>query len=174
MHQPHPWRGFREWKRHSIVLLVAGLVYIVLGVSYIVIPLIPSNERGMHLALVWAPIWFWGSLFVLAGCLAILSSRWPPVSETWGYTVLTGLSCGWAAVYAAGLVFFNAPHTNLRGVLSFGLLGFLWWGISGLLNPGDNESLVAKNVALKHEVANLRAQNDALHQRMQGLTRQER
>jgi len=171
MHAPHPWRGLREWKRHSIVLMVAGLVYIVLGVSYAFVHLQPAQRRGLHLALEWFPIQAWGGTFVFAGLLSILSSRWPPISETWGYTVLTGLSCGWAAIYAAGLIFFNTDAVNIRAVMSFGLLGFLWWGISGLDNPGNNEALVAKNSALKHENQALNIEIEALHRQLQGLSR---
>lgn len=65
----------------------------------------------------------------------MMSTRWPPLAETWGYMVLTGLSSGWAATYLTGVIFFHAPATNLGQVFVWGCLGFMWWAISGLPNP---------------------------------------
>jgi hypothetical protein len=74
---------------------------------------------------------------MIAGALAILSSRWPPISKTWGYMVLTGLSAGWAAFFALSVICGPSPVANLSNTLSWGLIAFLWWAISGLLNPND-------------------------------------
>lgn len=162
----HPWRDIRPWKRHSLALLVAGGVYIVLGFAYISTGLTPESAAGLHLALEWTTIDTWGYIFVLAGIMAVVSSRWPPISETWGYTVLTTLSVGWSMFYLAGIVFFEAPAVNWRGVITFGLLGFLWWVIAGLQNPGDLEALVAKCEACQKE-------NDALLARIAELDQRE-
>jgi hypothetical protein len=149
----HPWRAVRPWKRHSLALLTGGMLYVVLGLSYILVPLTPQNKGGLHIALEWASIDFWGSVFVFCGILAIISSRWPPISETWGYTVLTALSAGWSVTYMIGIWFYDASLVNWRGVITFGILGFMWWVISGLQNPGEIEALVAKAEALKRENA---------------------
>lgn len=135
MHTPHPWRGIRDFQRHSLVLVVAGFVFLAIGVSFIISDPTPSRIVALHYALQWWSFETWGSIFVLAGALAIVSARWPPVSETWGYTVLTGLSAGWAAFYLAGVLFYHAPLQNLSGFMSWGLIAFMWWAISGLINP---------------------------------------
>jgi len=57
----------------------------------------------MRLHFTIAPLEFWGLVFFLVGLCSILSSRWPPASVTWGYTAMTGLSAGWAALYALAL-----------------------------------------------------------------------
>lgn len=131
----HPWKGIRPWKRHSLVLLVAGLVYILIGISYAFTDPTPSRLVALEFALHWCSFQVWGGVFILSGILSIVSSRWPPVSETWGYTVLTGLSAGWAGFYAVGVIFGDANVSNLSGTLSWGLLAFMWWAISGLVNP---------------------------------------
>lgn len=133
----HPWKAVRPWKRHSLVLMVAGAVYILVGVSYITTVPTRSREVALKIALDWMPIQGWGIIFIFAGVLGIISSRWPPISETWGYTVLTGLSAGWATFYLVGVLFEGAPATNLSAVLSWGVIAFLWWAISGLINPED-------------------------------------
>ncbi|MBA2952103.1 hypothetical protein GON03_18990 [Nocardioides sp. MAH-18] len=125
----------RPWQRHSLVLAVAGAVYVCIGLSYIFSEATPSREASLQLAISWMPLPAWGGVWILVGLLAILSSRWPPASETWGYTTMTGLSAGWAAFYAVGIIM-GAPHQGISGVLAWGLVAFLWWAISGLVNPG--------------------------------------
>lgn len=133
----HPWFDLRPWKRHSLVLMVAGLVFVLVGISYILTEPTPSRLAALSVARSWMSFEAWGCVFIFAGFLAILSSRWPPVSKTWGYMVLTGLSAGWSAFYAMGVIFKDSPPSNLSGTLSWGLIGFMWWAISGLLNPND-------------------------------------
>ena len=128
-------KGLRPFKRHSLVLLVAGLVYSAIGVSYILAEPTSSRQSALTVALDWMPISGWGSLFIFTGSLSIISSRWPPVSETWGYTALTGLSAAWSAFYLTGVVFQNSSISNLSGALSWGMIAFMWWAISGLKNP---------------------------------------
>lgn len=135
MQPTHPWRGIRPWKRHSLVLLVAGAVYVFVGLSYIAAEERRSREIALQIALSWWSLETWGFVFMGAGLLAIISSRWPPVSETWGYFVLTGLSAGWSAFYLTGMIFADSPSSNISAFLTWGLIAFLWWAISGLVNP---------------------------------------
>lgn len=132
----------RPFKRHSLVLLVAGIVYIVNGLSLILTEPTRARTKALTIALNWAPLSVWGGVFVGVGLLAVISARWPPVFESWGYMVLTGLAAGWSATYLTGIIFEHSPLANLSGVLVWGLLAFLWWAVSGLLNP-DKEAVVA-------------------------------
>lgn len=127
--------GVRPWSRHSLVLLVAGLVYIAIGVAYFNAVVPPDRAVAIQVGLELTSIRGWGVLFFLSGLCAVVSSRWPPFAEKWGYTVLTGLSAGWAAVYGLSIIFSNSPITNLTTFLLWNLVAFLWWAISGLLNP---------------------------------------
>jgi hypothetical protein len=83
------------------------------------------------------PVDAWGVVWVAVGLCALLSARWPPQSEKWGYTLLAGLSALWAAFYLLGALFMGAGGSNLTGALVWGLMAVLWWAISGLLNPED-------------------------------------
>lgn len=132
----HPWRNMRPWKRHSLVLLVAGTVYILIGLSYIITRPTLSRTRALYYAFEVLSAPGWGVVFMLAGVLSIISSRWPPISETWGYTVLTGLSAGWSAFYLGGIWFNDSPTANYSSVAVWFLIAFMWWAISGLVNPG--------------------------------------
>jgi hypothetical protein len=133
----HPWKGIRPFKRHSLVLLVAGGVYVLIGISYISTGATPARRASLVVAERWMSFEAWGFVWILAGVLAIVSSRWPPVSKTWGYMVLTGLSAAWAGFFLMGMIFADAPDSNATGTFAWGLVGFLWWAISGLLNPND-------------------------------------
>lgn len=134
IHQMREFLALRAWQRHSLVLAVAGTVYVLIGVSYILAEAKPTQESSLRLALAWMPLEAWGVVWIVVGLLAILSSRWPPASETWGYTTMTGLSAAWSAFYACGIAL-GAPVQGLPGVLVWGLVAFLWWAISGLVNP---------------------------------------
>lgn len=132
----HPWKDLRPWQRHSMVLLVAGLVYVGIGYSFTFTedpP--PSRKLALHVALSWWSLDTWGFIFMGVGLLAILSTRWPARSLTWGYMALTGLSAAWSTVYFVGIWFGGSPGTNYSGGLVWALIAFLWWGVSGLLNP---------------------------------------
>lgn len=133
----HNWRGIRPFQRHSLVLVVAGLVYVGIGISLIFSTPTLSRITSLEYALAWMPLYSWGMIFVFAGCLAILSARWPPISKTWGYIVLTALSAGWSGFYLVSIVFGNSPWINITYALVWGLIAFLWWAITGLMNPGD-------------------------------------
>lgn len=135
--------GLRPWTQHSKVLMGGGLAYLCVGLSYIFAHQTEMRRSALIVALHWAPMPFWGSVFVAAGVLAVISSRWPPITETWGYTVLTGLSAGWSATYLMGVILEHAPVANLSAVAMWGLLAFMWYSVSGLVNP-DKAVVVVK------------------------------
>lgn len=129
------WWGLRPWKRHSTALMVVGILYIFIGYQYMVAAPNAGREKSLAVVLQFAPIPFWGSLFVFAGVLAIISTKWPPMAETWGYVVVTALSVGWAATYLTGIWFFHAPVTGYSQVFLWGTLGFMWMVFAGFPNP---------------------------------------
>lgn len=131
----HRFWGLRPWKRHSLILLVVGFVYGMVGFQYIFSEPSKGREIALEMVLRLAPMEFWGSIFVVTGLLTVISARWPPFAETWGYMVLTGLSTGWSGTYLMGILVFNSPTTNYTQVLLWGCLAFIWWAVSGLLNP---------------------------------------
>lgn len=135
MRKPHRWWGLRPWKRHSTILSVVGFLFVLTGIQYVFGTPSKAREEALRALTQFAPVQFWGILFMAAGLSAMISTRWPPLAETWGYMVLTGLSSGWAATYLTGIIFFHQPTTNYSQVIIWSSLGFMWWAISGLPNP---------------------------------------
>lgn len=130
------WVAFRPWQRHSLVLMIGGLVYIAMGLSLMTVhELEPRRVEALVVILRMASIDVWGLVFILSGVAAVLSSRWPTFSTLWGYMVLTGLSSAWCAGYILGFFLGDAPASNFTFALIWGLVAFLWWAISGLTNP---------------------------------------
>jgi hypothetical protein len=158
----HPWRGIRRFERHGLVLFVAGTVYVLIGIAYLVSDPLPSRKEQLHYALNILDYNHWGYVFIGIGLLAILSSRWPPASETWGYQALTGQSVAWAGFYIAGILFHGAPWSGITGALLWGIIGFMWWAVSGLVNPRHLHKLA-------NEVTALQQENLILHEKLAQL-----
>lgn len=137
------WLALRPFQRHSLVLTVAGGVYVTFGIALATTEPTPDRVSGLRLALAFAPLQVWGGLWAVVGLLAIISSRWPPASKTWGYAVLTGMAVCWAGMYACGVWLLGAPASALNGTLVWGLVAFLWWAIAGLVNPDDVLATIA-------------------------------
>jgi hypothetical protein len=129
------WGLRKEWKRHDVILCVGGFLYLLVGLYYIASRDTQTRSISLEILVQLAPMTFWGGCFIFAGLLAIISSRWPPFAETWGYVVFTSISAGWATAYMMGMLFGDAPSTNWLAAIVWGLFAFIWWAVSGLLNP---------------------------------------
>jgi hypothetical protein len=127
--------GMRPWTRHSLVLLVAGCVYICVGIVYLNTPEGSPTWTALEMAREWLPLNGWGTIWMIVGVLSILSARWPPRIETWGYMALTSLTAGWGAFYILGVIFGDNGFGSLAVGLMWFLVAFLWWAISGLISP---------------------------------------
>lgn len=163
----HPWRGMRTFERHGLVLFVAGFIYVLIGLAYLNAEPTPARQESLHYALNILSYNHWGYVFILIGCLAIISSRWPPASETWGYIALTGQSVAWAGFYVSSILFADAPWSGITGALLWGVLGFMWWAVSGLVNPrhlhrlaNELEALHVENLELHREIARCKEEGE--------------
>lgn len=137
---PHDYKwGLRPWTRHSLVVLVAGFVYVGVGATYSLSAAPESRQSSLAFALWFMPIQGWGVVWVAVGALAVVSSRWPPASETWGYQALSGLAALWSCIYLLGII--SSGPQNLSGGLVWALVAFLWWAIAGLVSPAPAEPL---------------------------------
>lgn len=139
----HDWRHLRPWQRHSLVVGVGGIVYILVGAAYLSDEPPAARVASLHLAADVLPLRAWGIVWIVVGLGAVISARWPPASKKWGYSLLAALSVCWSAMYGIGWLISDAATTSLSGACVWGLVGFLWWGIAGLDNPDDVLAMVA-------------------------------
>lgn len=128
--------GLRPWQVHSEILAVAGTAFVTRGLMYVLVEPDNRQQELLQVPLAMASMNTWGVVFMLAGALALISTRWPPVSKTWGYAALAGLSAGWAFFYFAALPL-GAPWTALGGAILWALIGYVWWRVASLINPDD-------------------------------------
>lgn len=135
----HAWLAVRPWQRHSIVLLMGGLVYLNQGQVYLRVRLTDDRAAGLAAALhlTGGSAKPWGALWVVVGLMALVSTVWPPQSKTWGYTALAAMSAFWGSVYGLSTLLLGAPPNNYTGLGVWWLVAVLWWGVSGLVNPDD-------------------------------------
>lgn len=117
--------------------MVGGLIYIMYGLSLLVIPLTADKAAAFHMQLLWTHGYIqpWGIAWCLVGFAALASTRWPPTSEKWGYAALSGWSSLWGCFYAC--ILFSHSAVATAGILVWGLLTLLWMGVAGFPNPED-------------------------------------
>ena len=135
--------ALRPWNRHSLSLATLGSIYIAIGLVWVLTPAPNSRQGQLAVLLVWSggDISPWGMLWVLAGGLTLISTRWPPPYPRWGYVACGYLAGFGAAVSLAGPVLDPWLHTTatwgigLAGLLVWGGFAFLLWVIAGLTAP---------------------------------------
>jgi len=116
--------GLRPWRRHLVVLAGAGVVYMVYGATLIWVNAPPTRSASLSIALSWMSMGTWGVVWIAVGTLAFASTRWPPASETWGYSAMSGMAALWSLFYAMSVIFKNAPMSGIAGTLVWGLMAF--------------------------------------------------
>lgn len=132
----------KRWTRHSLVLVGAGLVYIGIGVAFILAPGYVGKDPSLHSALRLLSLDTWGVVYIVIGSLAFTCAFFPLGKKVWGYMVLTALSSAWAFLYVMSTFLNNAPKITLLSGLLWLLLAFIWWAVSGLISPEHVEKLV--------------------------------
>lgn len=130
------WHAVKPWNRHGLILTVVGVAYILIGITYAIAPPSEARREALHLAFSIMPFSWWGVGFIVVGIISTMSSRWPSLPRTLGYSTLTGWSAAWAGFNIVGGLSQHDTHLSYAaGGLAWGLMGFLWWAISGLICP---------------------------------------
>lgn len=128
----------KPWSRHSLVLMVAGIGYVCIGISYVLAEPNPMRDIALQYALNYFSLQTWGVWFIVTGLITMVSARWPPVDRIWGYELLTGLASAWSLFYLFGIIWGEAPINYVSSVVVWGIFAFLWWAISGLRDTVSN------------------------------------
>ena len=142
----------RHWTRHSLVLTVAGLIYIGIGYAFIVSPGYVGKDPSLKSALRLLTLDQWGYVYMSTGLFAMVAAFSPIGKKTWGYMILTSISSAWAMLYVISVVSGGAPRITLLSSLIWLLLAFIWWAVSGLLSPEHVKQLLPHSDAPHEDV----------------------
>lgn len=148
MDTPHTkWHFVKPWDRHGLILLTAGISYILLGITYSLSEVTQSRRDHLELMIDIMPFELWTKGFFVVGVISIISSRWPSKPRTLGYATLTGWTSLWSGFYIIGGLTEPMGEAYISVGLAWATMAFLWWAISGLISPpkerGDREYLAS-------------------------------
>lgn len=134
--------SLKPWSRHSSLLLVAGIAYMIMGVVYVFHRPSETQAEALYFALNLMSLDWWGGGFIATGAIAVVSSvwpSWPSWPKSWGYAALTGWSAAWSAFYFSGALLTDAKvvYFGIAGV--WALQAFVWWAVSGLVSPPEED-----------------------------------
>lgn len=143
----HPtWRTIKPWTRHAMTLTVSGAVYFAIGLTMVFQGTSIERAKSLELALDIMQYSWWGIGFSVVGIFTVVSSRWPAVPRSLGYSVLTGWSVLWSGFNLYGGLSTGSPAFVANGFV-WGIVAFLWWVISGFVTLPkarmDNEPVAA-------------------------------
>ena len=134
MHTIKPnWRTIKPWDRHAMTLTVAGVIYFAVGVTMNIKE--PSDARSeiLKMALDIMPYSAWGAGFGTVGIFTVISSRWPAIPKSLGYSLLTGWSVLWAGFNLVGGISTGTGSYIANGFV-WCMIAFLWWDVSGFVS----------------------------------------
>lgn len=141
---PHPLRRYlelRPFTPKSLVLVMLGLIYVLIGVNAMLEEWSPYAREALFMLDALGTRMFWGGVSIAGGLLAVASSRWPSMNDSWGFVALAVLGMWWACAYTLGtLTTALAGKAVVAGVAASGMLTWLGmcvllWAISRLEDP---------------------------------------
>lgn len=135
----------QHWTRHSLILMIAGLMYAAIGYAFIVSPGYVGKDPSLKSALRLMTLDQWGLVYICCGVLAMISAFSSIGKKVWGYMVLTAISAAWAFLYVMSVVSGGAPKLTLLSSLLWLMLAFIWWAVSGLLSPEHVKKLMLRD-----------------------------
>ena len=114
--------------RRGLVLVLVGVCWVLLGISVI---LTPYSSQG------WVPHeeipgWARGSVWIITGCVGIVTAWWPPGKDRWGFAAIVLMPLERAASFAVAAVGWALPgieHGAPRGWIS----ALIWSAVVALI-----------------------------------------
>lgn len=126
-----------RWRlgRRGAFLVLMGTAYIFLGYGYGYqsTPRVTKDQLALPLLLV-DDLRFWGTLWIVAGVLAVFNAWWPPGRDAVGFMALELFAMVWAVLNITGDLFLDAPRGWVVGVI-FGAWAAAVLIVSGMADP---------------------------------------
>lgn len=121
--------------RRGAFLALFGIVYLLIGYSYLGDRPTPAVRAALRLAINVAPLWVYGLVWILGGATALIVGLIvPPTRDAVGFIAMITLPTLWACVYFAAWLHNDAPR-GWTSALLFALVAFAVAVVSGMPNP---------------------------------------
>ena len=106
----------RRVGRRGACLLLFGLIMLVYGYAFAIVPLSPAARAALAVPLQIASQTTWGAAWMAAGGLAIAASPLRPGRDGIGFVPLIGMSALWSLSYFAAQAL-GVPRAALGGLI---------------------------------------------------------
>lgn len=121
----------------GLVLSTLGVLWVLIGVSGLTVGLSPLSVLTIDYML--DELFFLNTVTVSAawiatGIMGIITSRWPPYQDSWGFFFLAPMPMFWALLHLVGAIF-HGPILGVLVTVVYAVMCVLLWGISKLEDP---------------------------------------
>jgi hypothetical protein len=130
--------------RRGVFQLLFAVVYLAIGVSFVLIPATPSRAEALRWLTDLLPIWPFASLWIAAGLTGAVSAFYCRPRDWVGFFALTLAPAVWGFLFLIGVIF-GAPPLGIVSTAIYWLLAAAMMVVSGMQGPNDRD---VRDVAL--------------------------
>lgn len=130
--------------RRGVFQLLFAVVYLVIGVSFMLIPHTPSRQEALRWLMELTPLWPFACLWLSAALVGAVSAFYCRPKDWVGFFALTLVPAIWGFLFLIG-VLFGAPPLGLVSTAIYWLLAAAMMVVSGMQGPNDRDT---RDVAL--------------------------
>lgn len=122
-------------------LVVFGIIYLVLGQSYLTANYPPALDALSGVAFM--PVAYWGGVWIAAGIVAIVSGVvYSPAKDRWGFLALSCLSFWWGMSYLFGWLL-DDVEGGWRSAIVYGGYAVAALIMAGMIDPATVDRMKA-------------------------------
>lgn len=125
--------------RRGAFQLLFSAVYLVIGVSFFLLPGTPGRAAALHWLTEMLPLWPLAALWIAAGLTGILGAFLCRPKDWVGFFALTLTPAAWGSLFGIG-VLLSAPPIGLVSMVTYWLLAAAPMVVSGMQGPNDRDA----------------------------------
>lgn len=127
--------------RRGVLQLLFSVVYLVLGISFFVLPASASRADALQwLTQLHIPIQPFACLWIAAALIGLVSAFLPRPDDWRGFAALTLAPAAWGFLFLIGAVFFGAPALGVITTFIYWLLASIVMVASDMQGPRDRDN----------------------------------
>ena len=129
-------KAARSIGHRGAFLILFGVVYLLLGYSYLSVQVTPVVKHALHLALSIAPLDVYAWAWIISGALCVLAGVLSPRRKPLGFAVAMLMPALWSIVFAAGWVNGDTPRGWTTAIVFAALAGAVGV-VAGMQDSGE-------------------------------------